>query len=68
MSVFVLGRLYQSHFDFSSFVVAGDGYCDPALFPRDLVFYQTAPASTGSFIIASPSIHLPRKPLILGSR
>jgi len=44
MSVFVLGRLYQSHFDFSSFVVAGDGYCDPAAVPAGL---SVLPNSTG---------------------
>ncbi|MDQ3817659.1 MAG: hypothetical protein M3362_08210, partial [Acidobacteriota bacterium] len=42
ISLFVFGRLYKSHFDFSSFVVAGDEFCDPARVPQGLTVLRNS--------------------------
>lgn len=49
ISLFIFGRLYQSHFDFSSFVVAGDIFCDPARVPRSLTVLSNSVGFDGQF-------------------
>jgi len=48
-SLFIFGRLYQSRFDFSSFVVAGDRFCDPALVPQGLTVLKNSDGFDGQF-------------------
>jgi hypothetical protein len=48
-SVFIFGRLYQSKFDFSSFVTAGDVYSDPARVPPGLTVLRNSPGFDGQF-------------------
>lgn len=48
-SLFTLGRLHQSNFDFSSFVVAGDRWCDPAAVPPELTVLRNSPGFDGQF-------------------
>ena len=48
-SIFVFGRLYQSKFDFSSFVTAGDVYSDPARVPPGLTVLRNSPGFDGQF-------------------
>jgi hypothetical protein len=49
ISLFIFGRLYQSRFDFSSFVVAGDTYCDPAGVPQSLTVLRNSAGFDGQF-------------------
>ena len=49
ISFFIFGRLYQSGFDFSSFVVAGDRYCNPALVPQSLTVLRNSGGFDGQF-------------------
>lgn len=46
---FIFGRLYQSGFDFSSFVVAGDSFCDPAHVPQGLTVLRNSTGFDGQF-------------------
>lgn len=48
-SVFIFGRLRRSGFDFSSFVVAGDYFCDPARVPAGLTVLQDSGGFDGQF-------------------
>lgn len=48
-SIFILGRLNQSAYDFSSFVTAGDVYCDPAHVPPGLTVLRNSPGFDGQF-------------------
>ena len=48
-SVFIFGRLYQSGFDASSFVVAGDRYCAPARVPEGLTVRKDSAGFDGQF-------------------
>jgi hypothetical protein len=47
--VFIVGRLYQSRFDASSFVVAGDHYCDPTSVPPGLTVLKNSAGFDGQF-------------------
>ncbi len=49
ISLFILGRLYQSRFDFSSFVTAGDEFCDPARVPQGLTVLRQSAGYDGQF-------------------
>lgn len=49
ISLFIFGRLRQSGFDFSSFVVAGDYFCDPALVPQNLTVLRHSTGFDGQF-------------------
>lgn len=49
MGLFVFGRLSQSGFDFSSFVVAGDRFCDPAQVPQGLTVLPNSEGFDGQF-------------------
>ena len=49
ISLFIFGRLYRSGFDFSSFVVAGDTFCDPALVPQNLIVLRNSVGYDGQF-------------------
>lgn len=48
-SLFIFGRLYQSRFDFSLFVVAGDEFCDPAQVPQNLTVLRNSGGYDGQF-------------------
>ena len=47
--VFIFGRLYQSRFDPSSFVVAGDRYSDPSRVPQSLTVLKDSAGFDGQF-------------------
>lgn len=47
--IFIFGRLYQSRFDSSSFVVAGDRYCDPSRVPQSLTVLKNSAGFDGQF-------------------
>ncbi len=49
ISLFILGRLSQSGFDFSSFVVAGDTFSKPARVPRSLTVLKESAGYDGQF-------------------
>src|SRR4051812_48413098 len=46
---FILGRLAQSRFDLSSFIVAGDRYCDASRVPRGLTVLKASDGFDGQF-------------------
>lgn len=47
--VFIFGRLYQSRFDPSSFIVAGDRYCDASRVPKNLTVLKDSAGFDGQF-------------------
>jgi hypothetical protein len=47
--LFIFSRLYQAGFDFSSFIVAGDYFCDPAVAPRNLTVMRHSTGFDGEF-------------------
>jgi hypothetical protein len=49
ISVFTFGRLHQAGYDFSSFVTAGDVYCNPAQVPPGLKVLPKSAGFDGQF-------------------
>jgi len=47
--LFLFARLSQSNFDFSSYVEAGDYFCDPARAPQSLTVIPNSPGFDGQF-------------------
>lgn len=47
--IFIFGRLYQSRFDPSSFIVAGDRYSDPSRVPHSLTVLRNSDGFDGQF-------------------
>lgn len=47
--IFIFGRLYQSRFDPSSFIVAGDRYSDPSRVPQSLTVLRDSDGFDGQF-------------------
>src|SRR4030095_8355569 len=48
-ALFTLGMLLRSGFDASTFVTAGDKYCDPALVPDNLSVLKNSSGYDGQF-------------------
>lgn len=48
-SLFIFVKLYRANFDFSSFVVAGDVFCDSARVPRRLTVLKDSAGFDGQF-------------------
>ncbi|HKQ73842.1 MAG TPA: hypothetical protein VJ810_08960 [Blastocatellia bacterium] len=49
VSLFTFGMLLRSGFDASSFVTAGDKYCDPSLVPKNLTVLKSSAGYDGQF-------------------
>jgi hypothetical protein len=49
ISIFIFGRLHQAGYDFSSFVTAGDVYCNPAQVPPGLKVLPNSAGFDGQF-------------------
>src|ERR687883_290318 len=49
ISFFIYKRLHRSHFDYSSFVVAGDEFCNPAQVPKGLTVLRNSAGYDGQF-------------------
>jgi hypothetical protein len=49
IGLFLFGRLNQSGFDFSSYVEAGDYFCDPARVPQNLSVIRNSTGFDGQF-------------------
>ena len=47
--LFICGRLFQAHFDFSSFIVAGDQFSDPSHTPEGLTVLRNSRGYDGQF-------------------
>jgi hypothetical protein len=64
--VFIFGRLHLSGFDASSFIVAGDRYCDPGTVPAGLTVLKGSAGFDGQFYYRLALDPLTTKPAEFG--